>query len=97
MIIRVFRAIVQDGMQSEFQDFFAEKALPRIRQQRGLISVQVGTPSEITPDELLMVTTWRDLDSLKGFAGEDWAEPVIDPAEEHMLKETFLHHYFDLS
>lgn len=93
MIIRVFRAVVHDGRQQEFERFITGKALPLVKQQEGLVSVTVGRPAGPTPREFLMVTVWRDLDALKAFAGEKWWNPVVQPEEVRLLSETFLHHY----
>ena len=40
-----------------------------------------------------MVTVWQEVNAVKGFAGEQWQNPVIDPDEVHWLKETFVYHY----
>ena len=93
MIVRVFRAIVHPGKQREFEQFFLNKALPKIEAQPGLVSVMVGKPIESSPAEFLMTTVWQDVNALKGFAGEQWQNAVIDPDEVHLLKETFVHHY----
>ncbi len=93
MIIRVFRALVHPGKQDEFEWFFLNKALPKIKAQPGLVSVMIGKPIETSPTEFLMVTVWQGVNALKGFAGEQWQSPVIDPDEVHLLKETFVHHY----
>jgi heme-degrading monooxygenase HmoA len=93
MIIRVFRAIVRDGMQSEFARFFRETAIPLLESQPGMLGLTVGWPVAHSPNEFMMTTTWSDLESLKGFAGDNWANAVIDPAEAHLLRETFVHHY----
>lgn len=93
MIIRVFRAQVRPGAQQQFEKFFLNQALPNVRAQPGLVSVMVGTPHETTPNEFLMITVWKDLDALKGFTGEKWQAPVIDPEEFDLLQLTFLHHY----
>jgi len=93
MIIRVFRALVHPGKQPEFEQFFMNKALPNIKAQPGLVSVMVGEPIDTSPTEFLMVTVWQDVTALKGFAGEQWRNPVIDPDEVHLLKETFVYHY----
>jgi hypothetical protein len=53
----------------------------------------VGKPSDVTPNEFLMVMVWQDLNALKGFAGETWQNPVIDPDEADLLSETFVHHF----
>lgn len=93
MIVRVFRALVHDGKQGEFEKFFFEKALPTIKSQPGLVGVSIGTPIKETPNEFMMTTVWKDLEALKGFAGENWHEAVIDPDEADLLCETFVHHY----
>jgi heme-degrading monooxygenase HmoA len=93
MIIRVFRARVQEGKREEFERFFLNKALPMIKSRKGLISVSVGTPVASTPDEFVMIMVWQDIDSLRLFAGAEWENAVIDPDEGHLIKETFVHHY----
>ncbi len=92
-IIRVFRAIVKPGMNDEFQSFFLDGALPLVRSQDGLLAVTIGLPSEVSPNEFLMISVWDSLDSLRMFAGVEWSKALIDPREAHLLQETFAHHY----
>ncbi len=92
-IIRVFRAIVKPGKNDEFQSFFLDAALPLVRSQDGLLAVTIGLPSEVSPNEFLMISVWDSLDSLRKFAGEEWSKAVIDPREAHLMQETFVHHY----
>lgn len=96
MVIRFFRALVHDGRQNEFRKFFLETALPLVRSQNGLVSVSVGLPHETSPNEFAMVTVWRDLETLKNFTGDAWNRAVIHQDEEHLLKETHVHHYHSL-
>ena len=93
-IVRCFRAIVHEGQQDAFQSFFLGTALPLVRSHDGLISITVGLPHEESPDEFSMTTVWRDLESLKGFAGEKWKEAVIHPDERHLLRRTHVSHYY---
>lgn len=93
MLIRVFRATVHEGQQDAFEKFFKETALPEIRRQDGLVAVTVGLPHDPTPREFLMITVWRDLESLQGFTGENWREAVIHPDEEHLVEEARVEHY----
>ena len=93
MILRVFRAIIHDGKQDEFRRFFLGKALPNVRNQPGLISASVGLPRSESPNEFSMVMVWKDVEALRGFAGENWQQAVIDPDEVHLLKATHLYHY----
>lgn len=93
MIIRVFRAVVHDGKQKEFEEFFLNQAVPHVSGQSGLISMMVGKPHESSPNEFLMTMIWKDLDSIKRFAGKNWQKAVILEDERHLIKEVFVHHY----
>ena len=93
MIIRVFRAVVHPGRQQEFENFFTDTAIPHLRRQSGLISLFIGRPGPTTPDEFVMVMKWKDLESVKAFAGNDWEKAVILDAERHLIKAVSVHHY----
>jgi heme-degrading monooxygenase HmoA len=93
VIVRVFRAEVHEGMQAAFERFFLEQAVPMLRGQPGMLGLTVGTPVESSPREFLMITRWASVEALREFAGEDWREAVIDPAEAHLLAATHVHHY----
>jgi quinol monooxygenase YgiN len=92
-IVRVFHARSNEGMAEEFEVFFVEEALPMVRSHPGLVSVHVGLPLETTPHSFCMVSVWASVDALKGFAGEDWRQAVIDPREEDLLAEVSVFHY----
>lgn len=93
MIIRVFRARVGETYNNDFERFLRHGPLPFIAARPGLVAQYVGRPLDATGKEFVYVTVWEDVDSLRGFAGEDWQRAVIDPEEEHMLEETLIDHY----
>lgn len=93
MIVRVFRARTQPGKAGEFRRFFQEQALPLVRSQPGLVRVEVGWPMAPATDEFLMLTVWKDLESLKAFAGDRWQVARILEEERPLLKETRVDHY----
>jgi heme-degrading monooxygenase HmoA len=93
VIIRVFRPKVWPGKQKEFEMFLRETAVPLVAEQHGLIAQHVGVPLEDGGTEFVYVTVWRDIASIRSFAGENWKAAVIDPSEEHMLQETSISHY----
>ncbi|HEX6206881.1 MAG TPA: winged helix-turn-helix domain-containing protein [Actinomycetota bacterium] len=93
MITRVFRGTVRPGQHAEFERLFREEAVPRFETTPGCLSVHFGTPTEASPDEYMIVTVWEDLDSLKGFAGEQWSEPKLSLHEAHVLADATVHHY----
>ena len=94
LVIRMFRATIKRGSEQQFQAFFLEEALPMVRRQDGLVSVQVGLPLESSPSQFSMVTTWKDLASIKRFAGANWEQAVIDPREAPFIEESFVTHYY---
>jgi len=61
-----------------------------------MISQHVGVP--MTPDdrEFVYISVWKDVDSIRGFAGDNWQQAVIDPSEEELLEETAISHYLVL-
>ena len=73
--------------------FLRETAVPLVAEQHGLIAQHVGVPLEDGSTEFVYVTVWRDIASIRSFAGENWKAAVIDPSEEHMLQETSISHY----
>lgn len=81
----------------QFERFFLDRALPLVRAQPGLVSVAVGRPPAAAHSEFVMITVWRDLDALKGFAGENWQEPRIEPDEADLLSGSVVHHYEQLA
>ena len=93
MIVRVFQVSVHEGKEAEFARFFREEALPLVSRQPGLIAVTAGTPLPETPRDFCMVMVWRDVDSLKAFAGEDWRQPHIHPDEAALVQGRTLSHY----
>jgi DNA-binding response OmpR family regulator/heme-degrading monooxygenase HmoA len=95
VIIRVFRGQVQPGMNEEFRKLLDDEAIPAFHSHSGMVGVHVGRPTEQTPDEFLVTTVWKDLDSLKEFAGERWFEAKVGPTERRMLRRAFVHHYED--
>lgn len=93
MIVRVFKVTTQSGREAEFGDFFRNTALPLVQSQPGIVSVTAGAPRPETPTEFCMVMVWRDLASLKAFAGEDWREAHIHPDESDLVKARSVAHY----
>jgi len=93
VIIRVFRPTVRPGKQAEFEAFLRETAIPLVRSQKGMIGQQVGVPMGPDDREFVYISVWQDIDSIRGFAGENWQQAVIDPSEEELLEETAISHY----
>jgi heme-degrading monooxygenase HmoA len=94
VIIRVFRPTIHPGKEQEFETFLGETAVPLVSRQAGLVAQHVGRPrGPSAATEYVYVTVWKDVESIRAFAGEHWQEAVITPDEEHLLKDTWIGHY----
>lgn len=70
-------------------------SLPIMRAQEGCLAVSLGEPTMREPDELVIVSVWRDLDHLIAFTGERWREATILPGEADLLEVARVEHYND--
>ena len=93
MILRVFRAVAQPGKGPELERMLREISIPMVDGRDGLIARYSGKPMATNTDEFVMITIWRDLESLRSFAGDDWEQAVIPEDERPILAQTFIQHY----
>lgn len=93
MIIRVFRAEVHPGKTAEFEQFFRDIAIPKVSAHPGLVAQHTGRPIDDGSREFVYISVWRDVEALRGFAGDDWTLAVIEPEERHLLATTSIAHY----
>ena len=93
MIIRVLRITVREGRVEDFKRHISETALPRVRSQPGLVTINVGLPRPDAPNTFSIVMTWDSIASLKAFAGEDWEQPRIMDGEEDIVVRREIEHY----
>ena len=93
MIIRVFRARIRPGKIADFKQMVQEQSIPWLTSTEGMLGYFAGQPLGDDEREFVMVTLWRDLDSLRGFVGENWKTPVVTADEAPLVEEMVAHHY----
>lgn len=93
MIIRVFRARIRNEKVSEFKRMVQEQSIPWLVSTDGMLGYFAGEPLGDDEREFVMVTLWRDLESLKGFVGENWKTPVVTADEAPLVEEMVAYHY----
>jgi len=93
MIMRIFQVVTRPGKEAEFSKFFHETAIPLMKGTDGIVSVLPGAPRPDSPREFSFVMIWKDLQSLKAFAGENYQDPHIDPAEATLVESRSIKHY----
>lgn len=64
MIIRVFRARIRKDKLSEFKHMVQQQSIPWLKSTNGMLGYSAGEPLGKDDSEFVMVTLWRDLESL---------------------------------
>lgn len=104
MIIRVFRARLKPGKLAAFTRVYEEYGRPMLHAAPGCLAERAGTPAgrhdesvdefvNESVHEFVIVSVWRDLESLKAFAGETWQEAIILPGEAVLLSSASVRHF----
>ncbi len=93
MITRIFRVQIKPELREEFVGKFETASIQSIEGQPGFVSVEIGYPTEWTPDEYLMISKWENSSYLIDFVGKNWNEAHIPRGMEKYLVDCWLHHY----
>jgi heme-degrading monooxygenase HmoA len=93
MIIRESHVVVQPGAHADYEQWLRERIIPRMRTEPGLMYLHVGTPLPATPDEYVTVSVWDDIDAIKDYAGADWNQPNLMPAEKLLVRSITVRHF----
>jgi heme-degrading monooxygenase HmoA len=93
MITRIFRVQVPEALHQEFEAKFTSISMDVVKSQQGLIRASIGRPTQWSPNEYAMVTTWQDEQCLIAFAGESWNQAVIPKGMEKFVTMCWVHHY----
>jgi len=92
MILRIYRARVHPGLEAEFERLFRADAVPLMQRQAGFVSFQIGRALNGEP-ELIVISQWRDLESLQAYAGEGWQTPPVLHPGAGVLERALLEHF----
>ena len=93
MIVRIFRAKIHKTRVSDFKRMVQEQSIPWLESSEGMLGYFPAEPFGDNEQEFVMITLWRDIESLKAFAGTDWDNPVVTKDEEPLVEAMFAEHY----
>jgi heme-degrading monooxygenase HmoA len=71
MIVRIWHGRVPTTKAKAYREFVNARAIPDYQSVPGNISVYVLERPEGDVTHFITLTFWKDLDSIKGFAGDD--------------------------
>ena len=87
MIVRMWHGKVPTAKADAYRKFVNERAIPDYQSVEGNISVYILERTEVDITHFITLTFWKDLDSIKGFAGEDVEVAKYYPEDKDFLLE----------
>lgn len=87
MIARMWHGRVPTVKARAYREFVNSRAIPDYQSAEGNISVHVLERTEGDITHFITLTFWKDMDSIKGFAGEDEEVAKYYPEDKDFLLE----------
>lgn len=96
MIARMWRGWVATGLAAEYRDYVTATGLAGYRATPGNVDAQMWTRDlGDGRTEVVTVSRWDDLESIRAFAGDDISRAVFYPEDDRFLvgREETVSHY----
>lgn len=87
MITRMWHGRVPTSKAEAYRNFVNERAIPDYQSVEGNISVHILERTEGDITHFITLTFWKDLDSIKAFAGDDVEAAKYYPEDKDFLLE----------
>lgn len=87
MIVRMWHGRVPTAKAQAYREFLNLHAIPNYQSVEGNLSVHILERQEGDVTHFITLTFWKDLESIKGFAGEDVETAKYDPEDKDFLIE----------
>jgi heme-degrading monooxygenase HmoA len=85
-IVRVWRGYgTEAGVDRYCREHFPNSVLPHLRSIDGFVDAMVLTRTGRGETEVVAVTIWDSIESVKAFAGDDYEDAVVEPAVRELL------------
>ena len=87
MIVRMWHGKVLTSKAKAYREFMVARAIPDYQSVAGNLSVHILERTEGDVTHFITLTFWKDLDSIRAFAGEDVEKAKYYPEDEDFLLE----------
>ncbi|MDX1494265.1 MAG: antibiotic biosynthesis monooxygenase [Longimicrobiales bacterium] len=87
MIVRTWKGRVKPGKGREYVTFLEKEIFPQISALPGSLGARVLRRVEGSGEEYLVMSEWRDLESVRAFADDDLGVAVVEPEAQALLAE----------
>lgn len=85
IILRRWTAHTTESRLPKYLEHFSKNVLPELRRVPGFLAATVSLRQLASDVEILVETTWRTLDAIRGFAGPDLEAAVVAPEAAALL------------
>jgi len=85
MIARIWRATATPEQAAGYQHHFASRVLPHLKAIDGFSGAKLLRRESHDGIELLAMTLWQSLDSVRAFTGPDPGRAIVDADAQAML------------
>ncbi len=87
MIVRMWHGKVPTSKAGAYRDFLNARAIPDYQSIAGNLSVHILERQDGGVAHFITLTFWKDMDSIRGFAGEDAETAKYYPEDKDFLLE----------
>jgi heme-degrading monooxygenase HmoA len=87
MILRLWSARTTQDQSQIYLRHFSDSVLPALRRSKGYISSAVLSRPASSGIEILVITVWKSLEVIDGFAGADREAAVVAPEAAALLTD----------
>ena len=84
-VVRHWSARSTEAQLPKYLEHFSKNVLPELRRVNGFLGVAVCVHRGANEAEILVETTWRSLEAIRGFAGADLEAAVVPPEAAALL------------
>ncbi len=98
MVVRIFRATPKQERLRDYENFVIQEAMPTVRQAKGCLEAKALKSLGVVR-EILFITVWDNLESVKIFMGKTWNQVYFIGDEAEMVEEetTDVKHYHQIA
>jgi quinol monooxygenase YgiN len=79
MIVRVWTCKCQRPKLEGFKSFIHNEFLPSLKNNAGCLQALVAQDTKMTQPKVVIISVWRDLNSIKSVTGPQWRNAIVNP------------------
>ena len=91
-ILRVFEVQAKPGKAGLLKQKLADTSVSVVKGQPGNLGYFFGEDLTSNKDDLVFISIWKDLESIKSYFGEDWEESYLPQGYDEIIERCSIRH-----